>query len=120
MTVGRQVGQKVLDFRRPHGVGMAQPVEADEALGPHGVAILGARRELAYAAGPAEAVQQAGRFRAGQVADRQAQDVVIEEGKGRVGFLQLIQGLRFGLGHMLQEAEDVARRKVAGVADVVE
>jgi hypothetical protein len=120
LAVGRQIGQEEFDFRRSHRVGVAQAVEADEALGPLGVAVLGAGRELADATGPGEAVQQAGRFWAGQVAHGQAEHVVVEEGEGRVGLFQAGQGILLGLGEVFEEAADVAGRQVAGVALVVE
>ena len=92
----------------------------NEALGPGGVAVLGAGRELPDPTGAAEAVEEARRLGAGQLADRQAQDVMVEEGESGVGFFQGVQGIGFGVGDMLEEAADVAGRQVAGVAFAVE
>jgi hypothetical protein len=99
---------------------VAQAVEAEEALGPRGVTGFGAGRQLAHPAGPAEAVEQARRVGEGQVADGQTEDLMVEEGEGRVRFVEAVQGIRFGLGDVLQEAADVAGLEVAGVALVVE
>jgi hypothetical protein len=120
VVVGRQVGQEAFDFRCAHRVRVAQAVEANEAFGPGGVAVLGAGRELAHATGPPEPVEEAGRLGAGQLADRQAQDVMVEEGESGVGFFERVQGIFFGVGDVFEEAADVARGKVAGVAFVVE
>jgi hypothetical protein len=88
----------------------------NEALGPGGVAVLGAGRELADATGPAEAVQQAGRLGEGERADVQAQDVPVQERQRRVRLLQAAEGVFFGLTDVFEEAADVAGREVAGVA----
>ena len=99
---------------------MAQAVEADEAFGPGGVAVLGAGRELADATGPAEAVEQTGRLGAREVADIQAEDVVVEEGEGGGGLFQAGQRVFLSVGDVFEEAADVTGRKVAGVAFGVE
>jgi hypothetical protein len=97
-----------------------EAVEADETLGPGGIAILGTRRELADATAAAQAVEQARRLGAGQFPDGEAEDVVVEEGEGGVGFFQPIERILLGLGDVLEEAADVAGRKITGVAFVVE
>jgi hypothetical protein len=75
---------------------------------------------VADAAGPAEPVQQAWRIREGEFADVQAEDILIKECQGGMGFLQAGQGILFGLGNVLQEAAYVPGGKIAGVALVVE
>ena len=56
----------------------------------------------------AEAVKQAGWFGTGQLADRQAQDIVVEEAKDIVGFFQAVQGILFGVGDEFEEPADLA------------
>jgi hypothetical protein len=99
---------------------VAQAVEADEAFGPGGVAVLGAGGEVADATGAAEAVEQTRRLGKGQLADSEAEDVVVEEGQGGVGFFQAIQRRLFGVGDVFEEAAHGAQVEVAGMAFVVE
>ena len=108
VAVDRQVGEKLFDFRRSHGIGVAQAVKADEAFRPVGITVFGAWRVLADATGAAESVEQAWRFGAGQFAHRQGENVVVEKGQGGVGFFQRVQGILFGLGDVFEEAADIA------------
>jgi hypothetical protein len=120
VAVDGQVGQEELDLRCPHRFRVAQAVEAEEAPGPLGVTGFGVGRELAHPAGPAEAVEQARRVGPGQLADGQTEDLVIEEGRGRMCFFEAVQGIRFGLGDVPQGAANVAGLEVAGGAFVVD
>ncbi len=120
MAVGRQVGQEALDLRGSQGGGVAQAVKADVALGPVGIAVFGARRELADAASAAEAVEQPRRLGEGQVADVESKDVAVEEGEGGMGLFETGEGILFGSGDVFEEAADVAGQEVARVAFAVE
>src|SRR5271156_3873361 len=62
----------------------------------------GAGQELADATDEPEAVEQARRVREGQIAQVQAQNLVVQEGERRVGFFQTGQSILLGLGHVLQ------------------
>jgi hypothetical protein len=87
---------------------VAQPVEADEPLGPVGVAVLGARREQANTAGAAEAIEQSRRIGKGQLAHVEGEDVMEEEGEGGVGFFKTVQRVFFGLRDVFEELADIA------------
>jgi hypothetical protein len=75
---------------------------------------------LADATGPAKAIEQAGRLGARQFADGQAEDIVVEEGEGSLGFFQGVERVLFRLGDVFEEAADISGRKVPGVAFGVE
>jgi hypothetical protein len=120
VAVDRQVGEEAFDLGGPHRVGVAQAVKADEALGPGGVAVLGAGGELAEAAGPADAVEQSRRLGTGQLPHAEGEDVVVQERQRAVRFGQLVEGVLLGVGDVLEEAVDVPGLEFAGVALVVE
>ena len=116
MAVDGQVGEEPLDLRRAHGAGVAHAVEADELLDPVGVGVRGAGRVMAKDAGAAQAVEQARRLGQGQIADVDAEDMLVEEGESGVGFVQTGQRVFFGVGDVVEESPDVVEREVAGVA----
>jgi hypothetical protein len=116
----RQVGEEAFDLGRPHGVGVAEVVKADEALGPGGVAVRGAGRELADTAGPADAVEQAWRLGAGQLAHVQTEDVVVKERQRAVGLGEAVERILLGVGDVLEEAADITWLEFAGMAFVME
>jgi hypothetical protein len=99
---------------------VAEVVEADEAFGPGGVAVLGTGRVQADPAGAAEAVEKTGRFGEGQLAEIEAEDVAVEEDEGGVGLFEAGEGVLFGVGEVFEESADVGEGEVAGVAFVVE
>jgi hypothetical protein len=98
---------------------MTQAVKADKASGPLDITVFGTAGVLTNAASVAESVEQAGRLGARQFADRQAENVLVEKGKGRVSLFQGVQGVLFGVGDVFEESADVAGRQVAGMAFVV-
>jgi hypothetical protein len=95
-------------------------VEANEALGPFGVTILGARRVVADAECAAEPVKQARRLREGQLAQLGAQETPVKEGKRAMGFFQRTKGGFLCLGKMLEKASDLGNAQFARMAFVVE
>jgi len=73
--------------------------------------------ERADATGATEAVEQARGIGKGQLADGQAEDVVVEEGQRGVGRFEAVH---FRLGDVFEESADVPEGEVAGMALVVE
>jgi hypothetical protein len=100
---------------------MAQVVEADELRGPVGVVVSGAVGVTADAASPADAVEQAWGFGAGQLQGCQAEHVMVEEGEGGVGLFEGGEGVTFfGACDVLEELADFAGLEVTGMAFIVE
>jgi hypothetical protein len=58
MTIDCQVGEELFDFRSAHHIGMLDAVEADKALSPVDVGLLGSISELLGACQVAKLVQQ--------------------------------------------------------------
>jgi hypothetical protein len=58
MTIDCQVGEELFDFRSAHRIGVLDAVEADKALGPVGVGLLGSISEVFGACQAPKLVQQ--------------------------------------------------------------
>jgi hypothetical protein len=68
--------------------GVAQLVKADEAFGPLGVAMFGARQIQAKTERAAQPIEQLRRLRKGHIAAGLMEDLVIEEGKSVTGLFE--------------------------------
>jgi hypothetical protein len=119
VAVDRQIREKLFDFWSAHRMGMTQAVKADKACHPFGKAVFGAWRVLAHPASMSQAIEQARRFGEGQLADSQAEHVLLKKGQRRVRLFEAVEGIFLGVGDVFEESAHVAGRQLAWMAFIV-
>jgi hypothetical protein len=88
VAVDREMRQELFHLGAAHRIGMAQVMKTYEPFRPGDVAALGLGRVVPYAQRMSEAVAQPRRLGTGYVAERQVQEIMVEESECFVGLLQ--------------------------------